>query len=512
MPTVSYGPKVKQRTKRLLEALLAYANAELENCDRLKIQVNWQTDKQLVVETKVRILEELTALDPYNGKLDNDEIKEALHRLEDFLEILEDCRTKTQGAEDWHFKLKLWYRRHDKEANLKQFDREWERRRPEKSKQVTGEESLRTVPDTPPIRQAPEHRPKPITELELPEGPVALDSVFYVERLPIESRCYETIIQPGALIRIKAPRQMGKTSLLDRIVDRAAKQGYQTVRLNLLQAEGVAFSNLDKFLRWFCACVSHKLRLPSQLNDYWDEDRGSIVNCTTYFEAHLLEQIDSPLVLALDEVDRVFQSPEIAQGFFPMLRSWHEEAKTIDSWEYLRLVVVHSTEDYGPLDINQSPFNVGLPIELTEFTSEQIEDLARRHKLDWATQVGAQDLAPLLAMVGGHPYLVRLALYHLAQPPLTKGGKWGGLEKLLQDAPTDAGIYEEHLRRHWLTLKENPELAAALKEVVTATEPVRLETMQAYKLYRMGLIKRIGDRVTPRCQLYQQYFRERLKN
>ena len=84
MPTLSYGPKVKQRTKRLLEALLAYANDQLENSERLKIQVNWQTEKQLVVETKVRFLEQLTALDPYNGKLDSDEIKEALHRLEDF--------------------------------------------------------------------------------------------------------------------------------------------------------------------------------------------------------------------------------------------------------------------------------------------------------------------------------------------------------------------------------------------------------------------------------------------
>ena len=184
-----------------------------------------------------------------------------------------------------------------------------------------------------------------------------------------------------------------------------------------------------------------------------------------------------------------------------MLRSWHEEAKTIDIWEQLRLVVVHSTEDYGPLDINQSPFNVGLPVELTEFTPEQVKDLAQRHQLDWKeTQV-----QQLMAMVGGHPYLVRLALYNLAYQDLT-------LEQLLQDAPTDAGIYEEHLRRHWGTLKENSQLAAALQQVVTAAESVRLETMQAYKLYSMGLIKRIGDRVTPRCQLYQQYFRERLSN
>jgi DNA polymerase I-like protein with 3'-5' exonuclease and polymerase domains len=145
MPTVSYGPKVKQRTRRLLEALLAYANDELENTDHLEIDINWQTEKQLLVETKVRILEELTALDPYNGKLASEEIKEALHRLEDHLGILQDNRTKTQGSEEWRFTLKLWYRRYDTQANLKRLDEEWERRRSQKSRQVAGEENENTA-------------------------------------------------------------------------------------------------------------------------------------------------------------------------------------------------------------------------------------------------------------------------------------------------------------------------------------------------------------------------------
>jgi hypothetical protein len=44
-------------------------------------------------------------------------------------------------------------------------------------------------------------------EPELLGGQVPLESVFYVERSPLEADCYKTILQPGALIRIKAPRQ-----------------------------------------------------------------------------------------------------------------------------------------------------------------------------------------------------------------------------------------------------------------------------------------------------------------
>ncbi|NEP42001.1 MAG: serine/threonine protein kinase, partial [Okeania sp. SIO2H7] len=180
------------------------------------------------------------------------------------------------------------------------------------------------------------------TEIEFPEGVVPLESGFYVERSPIELNCYQEILQPGALLRIKAPQKMGKTSLLNRIIARAKDQNYRTVILNLREPDRSRFSNLDKFLRWFCACVSKKLGIATQLNNNWDEYLGGNVNCTTYFELHLLEEIESPLVLALDEVDRVFDYPEIYQDFFGLLRSWYEEAKNLPIWEKLRLVVAYS--------------------------------------------------------------------------------------------------------------------------------------------------------------------------
>lgn len=342
----------------------------------------------------------------------------------------------------------------------------------------------------------------PSQQPKYPDGPVPLRSQFYVERPPIEANCYQAILQPGALIRIKAPRKMGKTSLLDRIIEYAETQGYRTVRLNMRQIEQAKFSDLDKFLRCFCASISDKLSPTAVLSDYWNEDRGSMLSCTRYFEV-LLAQAESPLVLALDEVDRVFQYPDIATHFFPLIRSWHEEANNLELWEQLRLVVVHSTEDYGTLDINQSPFNVGLPVPLVEWTSQQVEDLAQRHSLDWNLQVGSEGLTPLLATVGGHPYLVRLALYELATKQIT-------LDELLQDAATDAGIYSQHLRKHLDTLKKHTELANTLGQVVNATEPVSLDTMRAYQLHSMGLIEQQGNQVTPRCQLYRQYFREHL--
>lgn len=43
-------------------------------------------------------------------------------------------------------------------------------------------------------------------------------SDFYVERVPYEAQCYKAIFQPGALVRIKAPQEMGKTWLVEELL------------------------------------------------------------------------------------------------------------------------------------------------------------------------------------------------------------------------------------------------------------------------------------------------------
>lgn len=352
-----------------------------------------------------------------------------------------------------------------------------------------------------PYALTPNHPPQPAAEPELPRGQVELASAFYVERPGIDERCYEAIAKPGALIRIKAPRQMGKTSLMARILHRASVQNYATVPLSFQLADSKVFTDLEQFLKWFCANVALQLKLPDRLADYWNPIFGSKVACKSYFEQYLLANTPHPLALGLDEVDVVFRYPEIAADFFGLLRAWHEEAKNREIWRKLRLVVVHSTEVYVPMDINQSPFNVGLPIELPEFQPLMVQELALRHGLAWSTK----EVDQLMAMVGGHPYLVRLALYHIARNEIT-------LEQLLETAPTDAGLYNDHLRRHLWNLEQHPELASAIKKVVDTDNPVQLESMQGFKLHSMGLVQLQGNQVTPRCNLYRQYFRVRLSS
>jgi hypothetical protein len=110
-----------------------------------------------------------------------------------------------------------------------------------------------------------------------------------------------------------------------------------------------------------------------------------------------------------------------------------------------------------------------------------------------------RQLQELISAIGGHPYLVRLAMYEISCGKIS-------LTQLLENAASESGIYSSHLRKHLEILQHNPELALALKKVVNSAEPVELDSMQIYKLHSMGIVRRQNNYVMPRCNLYRQYF------
>ena len=296
---------------------------------------------------------------------------------------------------------------------------------------------------------------------------------------------------------------MGKSSLMSRILHHAEQQGCQVASLNFQEADTEFLSSLDNFFQWFCSAITDELHLPDKLGEYWKGTvLGSKRKCTKYFERYLLAEINSPLVLGLDEVDEVFTHQEIARDFFGLLRSWHEDAKNDPVWKKLRLVIVHSREVYIPLNINQSPFNVGLPVELPEFDQAQVQDLVQRHGLDW----NKSQIEKLMMLVGGHPYLIRVALYQITRDRMT-------LEKLMQVAATEESPYCDHLRRHLLNLQEDENLQVAVKRILTsnlAVDVTTVGTTETFKLRSMGLVKFQGNAVMFLCNLYRQYFHQRL--
>jgi hypothetical protein len=348
---------------------------------------------------------------------------------------------------------------------------------------------------------APSSSPSSTAQPPQTTGSAAPELPFptYIRWPDIEAVCIETLTHyPGSLLRIKAPKLTGKTSLINFVMSQLATQGMHTINLSLRMADRQRhFSNIDIFLQWFCCNVEQELGLESQIEQYWNAEwLGSKVSCTTYFEKYFLKQDDAPVILCIDDIDVLFAYPELYEDFFGLLRSWYEKARSRPQWKKLRLILAHSTEAYIRLNINQSPFNVGLPIELAEFTPNQAGALSQRLGLT----LPPADIEALMALLGGHPYLLEKAFDHLrANRKIT-------LTEFIDTAPTQAGIYRNHLQETWKQLKAHPALEMAFHEILKSEVAIAIEPTQAYQLQSMGLIKLMGNVTEVSCQLYRQYF------
>ncbi|MEG4007268.1 AAA-like domain-containing protein [Microcoleus sp. Pol11C1] len=327
---------------------------------------------------------------------------------------------------------------------------------------------------------------------------------YYVER-HCEDKCYDKILEKGALIRIKAPQKMGKTLLVDKILDRASQEGYKTALLSFEEADSEVLGDYRKLLQWLCVTLGDLLELENKLVEYWDESLGINHNVNKYLERYLFKHFSQPLVLVLEKVDLVFEEATFNVDFCRLLRAWNDAAKRNDRrsaiWQKIRLIVVHATEVYSSLDINSSPLaGVGLTVPLPDFTPEKVQQLAGQYRHNW---LSSDEIQQLMLMFGGYPYLVQTAFAYLQTPQ-------SSLTKLLEISPTEESPFINHLRELLGKLKLCPELANVYREVVTKNQPMRLETHQTFKLESMGLVRVEHNDCFPRCDLYRQYFSVRL--
>ena len=354
-----------------------------------------------------------------------------------------------------------------------------------------------------PSAQPLKRQATPQWPLERPnQGNMRLDSRFYVTR-PEDAIALETIQQIGVLMVIKGARQMGKSSLLNRVMDAARKGGKQVAFLDFQLFEDEILKDADAFFQQFCLSLADALDLDDAVLDYWQRPmEGNLQRCTRYMQKHILRQIKHPLVLALEEVDWVFKA-SFRTDFFSMLRGWHQNRTIKPLWEQLDLVLVTSTEPSVFMDDDyRSPFNVGETLVLRDFSVSQVADLNQRH----GAPLSDRQVEQLTTLVHGHPYLVRRGLYLVASQQMTP-------EQLFNEAMLDCGAFADHLSNHLLLLQKVPELIPVLSQVIR--NQARPNKKDSYRMQGAGWVRTEvmngKDVVVPRCPLYANYFREHLR-
>jgi hypothetical protein len=358
----------------------------------------------------------------------------------------------------------------------------------------------------PPISQSNEppastaaapRRPLNLAKLPAAIGTLELQSPLYIVRASDETAA-NAIQRQGATITIKGPRQMGKSSLLIRILEAAVKAGKRPVFLDYQLIERATLTDADSFYRHFCNWVTEELDLENRVDEYWNSSLGNSQRCTRYFSRYLLKELNQTLVLAMDEVENLFDT-SFRSDFFSMLRSWHNSRANIATpiWKQLDLVLSTSTEPYLFIEsVTQSPFNVGEVINLEDFTLTQVATLNQRR----GSPLSTSEERALMQLLGGHPYLTQQALFLISTGRST-------IADLFTKATDDRGPFSDHLRYFLLRLHDKEDLLGSLRQVLqhnTCSE-------EAYfRLHGAGLVRREGGQVVMRNQLYADFFREHL--
>ena len=346
------------------------------------------------------------------------------------------------------------------------------------------------------------HNPHSTSSFEFPAGTMEPNSPFYIDR-SADALCIAHILQHDVFsLHIQAPRQAGKSSLLRRTCWKIKQErDVHIVHIEFEKFSERQLNNFESFLIEFCNMIHDELDIRNRVANHWhkEKNRSQILICTQYIFNYILPSIEKPLVLAMDEVERI-TGRSYQNDFFGMLRTWHNDRAKDPIYKKLSMFLSSSTEpNLFISNVHQSPFNVAEQVTLQDFAPNEIERLNYLYR----SPLDNEQLLGLMNLLDGHPFLTRIALYRIAI------GEYD-FDQLLRSATSDDGPFRIHLRHFWHLLSSYPDLSKEL-QLICLEESPSLNNNNLYRLESAGLLKQKNGEYLIRNKLYSMYFMERFR-
>jgi serine/threonine protein kinase len=341
--------------------------------------------------------------------------------------------------------------------------------------------------------------PEPEPALSLPSAPVSVinrHSPLYIRRESDARLAAElpNCRKEGGLIRIKGARQSGKTSLIARALADAREAGFEVIMADLRQLNMSALGDLGMFYRALSELISRSIH-PEDVDYDSDTFYSANQRLTQFMEDQVFTRLRGPVLLAMDNVEQLIRqsySPDV----YGLIRSWYEARETRgEPWRRFTLMLAYSDDELilEKQMKNESPFNVGIRIDVGGLFLEGIKQLNRAYH---SPLVDEQECARFFRLTGGQPFLANLGLYELARRKLD-------LTEFEAIAHEESGPFRDQLRLMRRRLERiDPNragIAAALRGKPCADQEVFLNLQSA------GILT--GSQREPRfsCEIYSRF-------
>ncbi|WP_459995577.1 AAA-like domain-containing protein, partial [Marinitoga arctica] len=201
-------------------------------------------------------------------------------------------------------------------------------------------------------------------------GPVDRKTCYYVERPEIMKEALDHI-ENWRYFTVSAPRQTGKTTLLNDIVEKT-KDKYLPIFISF---ESIGSIKTEKeFIEYLNKKIKFYLKV--YYNSHYENKKIKKINELDEYIIDLYEKQKKEIILMIDEFEKL-NNDEIMNEFLHAIR----EIYHMRTGYKLRSVILISVGYLsGILEDNASPFNIAEHLEVPYFTKEQVYDLLNQHE------------------------------------------------------------------------------------------------------------------------------------
>lgn len=285
----------------------------------------------------------------------------------------------------------------------------------------------------------------PAEHYVVPRGELVADLVAQIER--------------GSYFTIYAPRQMGKTTLLERLREVLSERSdYLPVTFSFEASEEAPVDAfLDAFYEDLAECILEALQGTSHAQV--SNVRKLLANKPSvdfYAFRNLFRALNKltpelRLVVIIDEFDATPQG-----AISRLLQTWREIYLTHKPPRSLHSVILIGIQNIATLNVGRSsPFNIARQVQLAPFTLEEVRDLLGQYTAETGQPFAADVVDEIHNQTGGHPFLVNRLAAILTEEvvtdrtrPITQADLDTALSRLLRETNYNFETLVRHAREY----------------------------------------------------------------